>query len=201
MTGSQQDLQLGGKTTSSYGFVFNIRTKPDAGVVLMTGFDFYTETTDDVTFELWTRTGSYVNHKGTFEGWDLIGSGTIKGRGIGRYTAIPPEMFTQVSIPGGGGDKGTRAFYLTLTTINLVYKLGTGGFAPDTKYHHDSPDIEIWEGEGVLFYPFPDPAEAYFYRSPRQYLGAVYYDILPCKPFSTYGPVMELPCPNVPTGR
>mmetsp|Transcript_11107 Transcript_11107/g.22093 ORF Transcript_11107/g.22093 Transcript_11107/m.22093 type:complete len:1137 (-) Transcript_11107:90-3500(-) len=200
MTGSQQDLQLGGKTTSSYGFVFNIRTKPDAGVVLMTGFDFYTETTDDVTFELWSRTGSYANHKGTFEGWDLIGSGTIKGRGIGRYTAIPPEMFTQVSIPGGGGDKGTRAFYLTLTTINLVYKLGTGGFAPDTKYHHDSPDIEIWEGEGVLFYPFPDPAEAYFYRSPRQYLGAVYYDILPCKPFSTYGPVMELPCPNVPTG-
>jgi len=109
-------------------------------------------------------------------------------------------MFTQVSIPGGGGDKGTRAFYLTLTTINLVYKLGTGGFAPDTKYHHDSPDIEIWEGEGVLFYPFPDPAQAYFYRSPRQYLGAIYYDILPCKPFSTYGPVMELPCPNVPTG-
>ncbi|KAL7491165.1 hypothetical protein ACHAWT_000602 [Skeletonema menzelii] len=200
MTGSQQDLQLGGKTTSSYGFVFNIRTKPDANVVLMTGFDFYTETTADVTFELWSRAGSYINHKGTYEGWDMIGGGTVKGRGIGRYTAIPPEMFTPVSIPGGGGEKGTRAFYLTLTTINLVYKLGTDGAAPDTSYHHDSPDIEIWEGEGVLFYPFPDPAQAYFYRSPRQYLGAIYYDILPCKPFSMYGPVMELPCPNVPTG-
>jgi len=202
MTGSQQDLQLGGKTTSSYGFVFNIRTKPDASVVVMTGFDFYTETTDDVTFELWSRTGSYVNHKGTYEGWDMIGSGTIKGRGIGRYTAIPPELFTQVSIPGGGGEKGTRAFYLTLTTINLVYKLGTGGITPDTKYHSDSPDIEIWEGEGVLKYPFPDPEEAngVFYRSPRQYLGAIYYDIMPCKPFSMYGPVMELPCPLVPTG-
>ena len=42
MTGSREDLQIGGETTSSYGYLFNIRTKPDAGVAIITGFHFYT---------------------------------------------------------------------------------------------------------------------------------------------------------------
>ena len=199
MTGSREDLQLGGETTSSYGYVFNMRTKPDSPVVLISGFDFYTESTDEVNFELWTRLGTYKDYKGTYDGWDLIAAGTTKGRGIGRYTAIPEEMYTPVSIPGGGE---SRAFYLTLDTINLVYKYGLPGDPADGKYHHDSPDIEIWEGEGVLFYPFPDPSEAYFYRQPRQYLGAIYYNRLPCRPFSLYGEIDFLDegkCPRVPT--
>jgi len=199
MTGSRADLQLGAESTSSYGYIFNIRTKPDAPVIAMTGFDFYTETTDMVNYEVWSRLGSFKEHKGTYDGWDLIAFGSVKGRGIGRYTAIPEETFTPVSIPGGGE---SRAFYLTLDTINLVYKYGTKGEPSDTKYHHDSPDIEIWEGEGVLFYPFPDPSEAYFYRAPRQYLGAIYYDRLWCKPYSLYGDLDkldEMKCPRVPT--
>lgn len=199
MTGSREDLQLGGETTSSYGYVFNIRTKPDSPVVMISGFDFYTESTDEVNFELWSRLGTFKDYKGTYDGWDLIAAGTTRGRGIGRYTAIPEELYTPVSIPGGGE---SRAFYLTLDTINLVYKYGITGDLPDSKYHHDSPDIEIWEGEGVLFYPFPDPSEAYFYRAPRQYLGAIYYNRLPCRPFSLYGEIDVLDdgkCPRVPT--
>jgi len=53
----------------------------------------------------------------------------------------------------------------------------------------------------VLFYPFPDPNEPIFYRKPRSFLGTIYYDRLPCKPFEVYGPVYELPCPLVPTGN
>lgn len=199
MTGSRQDLQLGAESTSSYGYIWNIRTKPDAQVVQITGMDFYTETTDEVNFELWTRLGSFKEFKGTYDGWDLIAVGSTKGRGIGRYTAIPEDTFTPISIPGGGE---SRAFYLTLDTINLVYKYGEKGDPSDLRYHHDSEDIEIWEGEGVLFYPFPDPSQAYFYREPRQYLGAIYYDRLPCKPYSLYGDIDVLAdekCPRVPT--
>lgn len=206
MTGSREDLQLGGETTTSYGYIFNVRTKEGTPTVMMTGFDFYTESTDDVTFELWSRLGSFKDAKGTYDGWDLIATGTTRGRGVGRYTAIPEEMYTPVSIPGGGGDEGTRAFYLTLDTINLVYKYGERGMDSDSKWHVSTPDIEVWEGEGVLFYPFPDPSQAFFYRYPRQYLGAIYYDRLPCRPFSLYGPVDALDgggrdgCPLVPTG-
>ena len=38
-----------------------------------------------------------------------------------------------------------------------------------------------------------------YFRYPRQFLGAVYYDRLPCKPFSSYGRINELPCPTLPT--
>jgi len=204
MTGSRQDLQLGGKTTSSYGYIFNIRTQPGAGVAIITGFDFYTESTNEVTFELWTRLGTFKGHKGTYDGWDLIATGTVQGSGIGRYTSIPPELYTPVAIPGGGGEEGTRAFYLTLQSIDLVYKLGTildgdSGYS-DERPHAETEDIAIYQGEGILWYPFPDPEEVIFYRYPREYLGAVYYNRLPCRPYSLYGVINELPCPLVPTG-
>ena len=161
VTGSQEDLELGGTTTSSYGYIFNVRTKESSGVVMIDGFDFYTESTEDVNFELWTRLGSYSDYKGTYDGWDLIASGTTQGRGLGRYTSIPQETFTPVSIPGGGGDKGTRAFYITTDTRDLVYKIGEGA-SSDKLVQQESEDIEIYEGEGVLFYPFPSAEEAFF---------------------------------------
>jgi len=203
-TGSREDLQLGGQTTSSYGYIFNIRTQPDAGVAIISGFDFYTESTSDVYFELWTRLGTFKGHKGTYDGWDLIATGTVQGSGIGRYTSIPPELYTPVAIPGGGGEEGTRAFYLTLQSIDLVYKLGTildgdSGYS-DERPHAETEDIAIYQGEGILWYPFPDPEEVIFYRYPREYLGAVYYNRLPCRPYSLYGVINELPCPLVPTG-
>jgi len=103
VTGSREDLQLGGMTTSSYGYVFNMRTKPDANVVLLTGMDFYTEATSDINFELWTYAGNYQDKKGAMDGsWTKIGGGVTRGRGIGRYTAIPEGMFKPVSIDGGG---------------------------------------------------------------------------------------------------
>ena len=87
-TGSREDLALGGHITYSYGGIFNIRTKPNSGVVILTGFDFYTHSTADVTFELWTRLGSFKEHRGTYDGWDLIASGTTKGRGIGQHRRV-----------------------------------------------------------------------------------------------------------------
>ena len=154
-TGGREDLQLGGHVTTSYGYIYNMRTKPDAGVVIITGFDFYTESSEEINFELWTRMGSFKEHKGTYDGWDLIASGTTKGRGIGRYTPIPEELYTPVSIPGGGGEGGTRAFYLTLDFFGLVYKLGEAGLDSDVQVSAEDDDIEVYDGEGVLFYPFP----------------------------------------------
>ena len=84
-----------------------------------------------------------------------------------------------MSIPGGGGDKGTRAFYITTDTRDLVYKIGEGT-SSDELVQQESEDIEIYEGEGVLFYPFPSAEEAFFYRGPRQYLGTIAYNRLPC---------------------
>ena len=201
MMGSSQDLAIGGTTTSSYGYIFNMRTRKEAGAIFLTGFDFYTESTDMVNIELWTRLGSFADHKGNYDGWDLIASGSVKGRGIGRYTSIPEELFTPVSIPGGGGEEGTRAFYISMDTKDLVYKIGEGT-SSDIIVQAGDQDVEVYEGEGVLFYPFPSAEDLYFYRYPRQFLGTIQYDRMPCKPYSLYGLVLDITdgCPKVPTG-
>ena len=201
ITGSAKDLQLGGKTTSSYGYIFNLRTPEDGPTIVIKGLDFYTELVEDVNYEVWSKIGTFQGYKGNFDEWDLVAKGTIKGKGIGRYTAIPEESFTPLTIPGGGGNQGTRAIYITLDEKSLIYKIGEGVYA-DEVIQVSTPDVDVWEGESVLSFPFPDPVEfPMFYRFPRQFLGAIHVDRLPCKPFSLYGPVFDdLPCPRVPTG-
>jgi hypothetical protein len=127
-------------------FIFNIRSKSDAGVSLIKGLDFYTYSTDEVIISLYSRIGNFQNFKGSTEGWDVIAQGAVLGRGVGRYTSIPKEMFTPVDIPGGGGEGGTRAFYLTMSSIDLVYKTGMGE-SSDSSIVADTPDLEIWDGE------------------------------------------------------
>ncbi len=201
MTGSAEDLQLGGKTTSSYGYIFNLRTPEDGPTIVIKGLDFYTERVDDVNYEVWSKIGPFQGYKGSFDEWDLVAKGTLKGKGIGRYTPIPQEEFLPLTIPGGGGDQGTRAIYITLDEKSLIYKIGEGVYA-DEVVQVSTPDVDVWEGESVLSFPFPDPIQfQQFYRFPRQFLGAIHIDRLPCNPFSLYGPVYgDLPCPRVPTG-
>eukprot|EP00580_Thalassiosira_gravida_P015520 CAMPEP_0201659132 /NCGR_PEP_ID=MMETSP0494-20130426/1980_1 /ASSEMBLY_ACC=CAM_ASM_000839 /TAXON_ID=420259 /ORGANISM="Thalassiosira gravida, Strain GMp14c1" /LENGTH=668 /DNA_ID=CAMNT_0048136523 /DNA_START=218 /DNA_END=2221 /DNA_ORIENTATION=+ len=137
----------------SYGCVFNVRTKPNVnnGTVLLTGFDFYTQSTANVTYELWTRAGTFKGYRGNFEGWDLIANGTTVGRGVqGGSTPIPADTYTPVSITKGGN---IRAFYLTLDTPELLYMLGDGvesdETAPETtvsdaRFHAETDDLEVW---------------------------------------------------------
>jgi hypothetical protein len=123
-----------------------MRTKADAGVTLITGIDFYTLSTEEITISLYSRIGNFLDYKTSTDGWELISQGSITGRGVGRYTSIPEEMFTAVDIPGGGGERGTRAFYLAIDTMDLVYQTSEG-VAADTAIQIDTPDLEVWEGE------------------------------------------------------
>lgn len=120
-----------------------MRSKPDAGVTLITGIDFYTHSTEDVTIYLYTRLGNFQDYKGSLDGWELIAEGNVRGRGVGRYTSIPEEIFTPVDIPGRGN---VRAFYLTMSSINLVYQTAEGT-ASDSEVQVETPDVEVWEGE------------------------------------------------------
>jgi hypothetical protein len=107
-------------------------------------------------YELWTRIGSFKDFKGSLEGWENIAKGGVTGRGPGVFTAIPPDAFAPVDIPGGGGKDGTRAFYLTLRSKDLVYGYGEGTES-DSAIQVDTPDIELWEGEVSLCYYLKPP--------------------------------------------
>ena len=184
--------ELNSSTEAGFGILFNARTPVDAPVVLVTGLSFYTDMYGKfVGYELWTKLGSFEEFKGGYQAWQLIASGVTEGKGLVMMTDIPSDTFTQVSIPGGGGE---RAFYLTLNEMKLYSGSGSSDAG---EVFASSPDLEIYGGESVLSYPFPE--ESYLYRSPRKFLGAVQYDRLPCEPFSLFGRVNELPCPVVPT--
>mmetsp|Transcript_14335 Transcript_14335/g.31447 ORF Transcript_14335/g.31447 Transcript_14335/m.31447 type:complete len:963 (-) Transcript_14335:75-2963(-) len=187
-------------TSTSYGYVFNVRTKAEVGAVLVKGMDFYTDKFGSVNYELWTRPGTFIGYRGRYAGWELIATGSIKGKGAGELTSIPEEDFTEVSINGGGSDQGTRAFYITLNSKDLVYEVASqgGSFASkaDVNVHDETDELEIYDGEAILAYPFPPQSQSYMYRAPRKFLGTIYYDRLPCRPLSAFGIIRELPCPE-----
>lgn len=126
--------------------MFNIRTKPGSSAVIITGMEFFTKATNKMKFELWSRPGSFKDFKGSLDGWEEIGKGGITGNGPGIYTSIPSDSFIPVDIPGGGGKAGTRAFYLTLKSKDLVYSVGEGTES-DVNIQSETPEIELWEGE------------------------------------------------------
>jgi len=192
-------------TSTSYGYVFNVRTKAEVGAVLVKGMDFYTDKFGSVNYELWTRPGTFIGYRGRYAGWELIATGSIKGKGAGELTSIPEEDFTEVSINGGGSNQGTRAFYITLNSKDLVYQApdqgGSLASKADVNVHDETDEIEIYDGEAILAYPFPPQSQSYMYRAPRKFVGTIYYDRLPCRPLSAFGIIRELPCPKgvVPT--
>jgi len=136
-----------------------------------------------INYELWSKLGSYVNSKGNYDDWEMISSGTIQaGSGPSGSTIIPEEGFISVEIPAGGEENGgIRAFYITLNTNDLIYRKAKSpeeeDREADTQIHDSNEELEMWEGEAVLNYPFPNPdSQAYFYKRPMQFVGLIKYD-------------------------
>ena len=208
-------LNFDGLTAKSFGYVFNVRTTPttEGGPILINGLDFYTITPGVINYELWSKLGSFVGSKGKYDEWEMVSSGSITGSsGPGGVTPIPREEFTPVEIPGGGEENGgVRAFYLTLNTNDLIYRQIDEANEEEPRYtdeadkrlHDENSELEIWEGEAVLNYPFPDPVtQAYFYRSPMEFVGVLHYDRKPNRTPAPTVPKVAEPTgspSNVPT--
>ena len=128
----------------------------------------------------------------------MIGKGTLRGAGLGQYTSIPRNLITPVGVEGLGT---TRSFYLTLSTKDMYYRVGGSGSQPDEVAQQATSNLELYEGESVMNFPFPMGDIEGAYIGPSQFLGAIYYDTLPCKPLDKYGVMYTLPCPILPTIR
>ena len=63
-TATTDELNGSSSTTStSYGFIFSLRTTAEAPVMEVVGFDFLTASTSTLNFELYTKPGSYSGSK------------------------------------------------------------------------------------------------------------------------------------------
>lgn len=148
--------------SGAYGNMFDVSAIGGKDVVV-TGLNFYTDVTIDVTVEVYV-TRSNVPYRFAREEpseWIVVASGIVTGLGPDSFTPSPDFVAT-VSIPAGR----VRGFYVTLTTPDVRYTRGASTGAP---YASDGT-LEIREGAGVPQYPF---GESVF--EPRVWNGAILY--------------------------
>lgn len=182
-------------TLSSYGFIFNMRTTADSSALHIVGFDFLTASTENLDFELYSAPGSFMTIKGKYGRWIMIGKGTVKGQGIGTLTSITSHLINPIPMDGRSS---TRAFYVTLQTKDMLFRAIGSGSEADKMVQLASDQVELYEGESVHGFPFPDQSTG-AYAGPHQFIGAVHIDTVPCKPLDIQGYVYTLPCPVIPT--
>lgn len=135
-TGYGTDLYVG--TARSFGNVFEIKTKPTSETVLIKGLAFYTAVAEQVSYEVYSKEGTWVGHEGKLESYEKVAEGRARSEGScdestkadcdSYFLQIPFEKFNNVAVSGGGG---SRSFYITLKTKVIMYKRGnsllTGG--------------------------------------------------------------------------
>jgi hypothetical protein len=183
------------QTSRSYGNIFEVRTKSKGETVLVTGFEIYTSSIERVTYQVWTKEGPWRGFEGQRGKFTKIAQGQVKGKGECdetraencQFTLIPFEEFKSVPITGDGG---SRSFYVTLNTRDIVYSRGSSTDIDTFNIQQDNQDIEIYEGGSVLMFPFTEATDPILhYRTPRGFLGRIYYERNPCEDGS-----FEWPC-------
>jgi hypothetical protein len=211
--------------TGSYGLVFDVRTPKYGNTILLTSISFVTSTNSTLEYEVYSKLGKWQNTLGDTSSYELIASGQIVGMGPKAYTRVHDDDtiitdvngtdtyyvgFTPVHIPG---NRGRRSFYITTTKKYMssdgspIPILFSNALTNDTSYDYqlidNSTEMEIYEGDGILEYPWPRASEDIYYRRPRGFFGSFEYEREPCGVSFT-----EWPCPYVfidetirPTGQ
>ena len=213
--------------TGSYGIVFDVRTPKDGNTILLTSMSFVTSTNGTLEYEIYSKLGKWQNTLGDTASYELIASGQIVGQGSEAYTRVHDDDtivtdvngtdsyyigFMPIHIPG---NRGRRSFYITTTKKYMsadgtpIPILFSNAITNDTSYDYqlidNTAELEIYEGDGILDYPWPRGAsEDVYYRRPRGFFGSFEYEREPCGVTNFTG----WPCPYVfmddtirPTGQ
>lgn len=147
-TGYGADLYDG--VAKSFGNIFEVKTKRDAETVLVTGLEFYSSVDAMVSYEVWTKEGTWQGFEGDLKSFEKISQGEVRSRGPCdatkaancNFAEIPSDRFRSVHIKGGGG---SRSFYVTLSTKEIMYKRGDATSGTDLLVQSETPGK--WLGE------------------------------------------------------
>ena len=130
-------------TKMTYGVMFDIQTLDD---VKITGLDIHTNSTNEVTYEIYTKRGTHQQFEEIPQSWTPIASGRTEGQGVSHVTTIPSNKLESFIIPSNT----TQSFYVTLTTPDLQYSEGS---MTGSTYLMSS-DMIVMEGIIIDGYPF-----------------------------------------------
>jgi hypothetical protein len=124
---------------------------PPEGLTVV-GFEASTSMTDEVCFEVYSKSGTYEGSELDVSTWEAIGASTVTGQGAGLPTDIPIGALDPMFVEAGG----TRAFYITMTEPEMRYTEPVYGEQTGELFS-GSPDghIELLVGSAVA-YPFEE---------------------------------------------
>mmetsp|Transcript_26307 Transcript_26307/g.39836 ORF Transcript_26307/g.39836 Transcript_26307/m.39836 type:complete len:1225 (+) Transcript_26307:161-3835(+) len=168
----------------SFGNMFDMKSRDHNLDVY--GIDLYTDISEPVTYEIFTREGTYGNGMGPLEpsaiknlgsnptniermellGWILVKNGTTTGRGFGVGTPI--RGFTPFRVL----PNSVQGFYITLSTPDIRYRNITVDL-PDARTgdkYIENEDLSIHLGMSVGTWP----ADLAFF-GPRLWSGSIIY--------------------------
>ena len=156
---------------NTFGAMFDIMTSAKS-YILVESFDIHTSSKSNVTCVVWTRQGSFKDDSANQDTspWELVAHVNIKANGKGATSSIPREHFNSVYIEGNA----KQAFYITLTTKELICTHDTGTFNADIWKKNE--DISFLVGVPVEQYPSQMQA-----NSKVVWNGVIYYAIVPPK--------------------
>lgn len=205
--------------TGSYGLIFTVRTPKGGNTILLKGMQFVTLHEGILEYEVYSKLGPYQKFVGYTTAFDFIASGQVTGKGAKEYVRVLADDsivenenttevleykgFTPVHVPGDGGQ---RTIFITITNrfkneegeaIPILFSYPLEGDNDGKKIYGKTTSnkaLEIYEGDGVLSYPWVKNLEGPYYRRPRGFIGTFDYDRNPCAPVENF---TSWPCPYV----
>ncbi|KAL7452295.1 hypothetical protein ACHAWC_004023 [Mediolabrus comicus] len=213
--------------TGANGLVFTVKTPKGKPSVLLMGMKFITNYEDTFEYEVYSRLGNWKGLVGKTDEFDLIASGQTKGRGPKTWVDVNQDDYVGTAVKGNEtisidyvgwknvhvlGDGGERSFYLTTTKTFLKEDRTAVPILFSSPIKEESEtfrmyelvktnyELEVYEGDGVLDYPWPvdSNGKSPYYRRPRGPIVAFLYDRSPCSPIVNY---TSWPCPYIQKTR
>ena len=196
--------------TGSNGIVFSVKTPNGAPSVLLMGMKFVTNFEGILEYEVYTKLGSWKSFVGKSNDFDLIASGQLSGKGPKTWVSLIQDDYVGTAVEGNKtisvnyvgwkdvhvlGDGGERSFYFTTTkrflkadrtAIPILFSSPKNGESEALRQYEmvtTNSELEVYEGDGVLDYPWPTDSngKSPYYRRPRGPIIAFNYDRAPCE--------------------
>lgn len=144
----------------SYGNMFDVQSKNE---IVINALEFYCALKENVTYEVFTKSGSYLGYEESPGNWTMISNGTVLA--LGPNVTTPTLDFSDPLLLMSGS---LQSFYITLLQPDIRYSEAEeeGSLIVEDDY------LKMFTGVGVAGYPFGD----FFYR-PRIFNGAILYTI------------------------
>eukprot|EP00559_Dactyliosolen_fragilissimus_P004589 CAMPEP_0184859064 /NCGR_PEP_ID=MMETSP0580-20130426/4093_1 /TAXON_ID=1118495 /ORGANISM="Dactyliosolen fragilissimus" /LENGTH=1298 /DNA_ID=CAMNT_0027355503 /DNA_START=285 /DNA_END=4181 /DNA_ORIENTATION=- len=151
---------LGGNR--GYGVLFSVKARRD---IKIKNINFLTLSSKTCDVEVWTRPGPFSMFTKTMNGWSLVSSAEVKGRGKKELTKIKNNDFAPVEIR----HNEIQSFFVALNFPLLLY---TNGQNVGDVYVQNS-DLIFMEGVGTSLNSLSDTTKIF---SPRRFNGALVYE-------------------------